>query len=58
MAFPLLGNSDRVVVSVSINFPSNSKWDVLFHGIACDYSRGAWDGLRENFRDVPWESIF
>ena len=27
MAFPLLGNSDHVVVSVSIDFPSNSQWD-------------------------------
>ena len=24
-------NSDHVVVSVSIDFPSNSKWDFLFH---------------------------
>ena len=31
MAFPILGNSDHVVVSVSIDFPSNSRWDALFH---------------------------
>ena len=31
MAFPLLGNSDYVVVSVSIDFPSNSQWGTLFH---------------------------
>ena len=30
VAFPPLGNSDHVVVSVSINFPTNSKWDILF----------------------------
>ena len=27
MAFPPLGNSDHVVVSVSIDFPTNSQWD-------------------------------
>ena len=34
MAFPLLGNSDHVVISVSINFPSKSKWGALFHHVA------------------------
>ena len=29
MAFPPLGNSDHVVVSVSIDFPTNSKGDAL-----------------------------
>ena len=28
MAFPPLGNSDHVVVSVSIDFSSNSQWDM------------------------------
>ena len=37
MAFPPLVNSDHVVVSVSIDFPSNSKLDALFHCIAYDY---------------------
>ena len=36
MAFPPLGNSDHVVVSVSIDFPSNSQQDALFHCIAYD----------------------
>ena len=53
MAFPPLGNSDHVVVSVSIDFPSNSKRDVLFHRIAYDYSCADWDGLRDRLRDVP-----
>ena len=39
MAFPPLGNSDHVVVSVSIDFPSYSQRDALFHHIAYDYSR-------------------
>ena len=38
MAFPTLGNSDHVVVSVYIDFPTNSQWDAPFHRIAYDYS--------------------
>ena len=38
MAFPPLENSDHVVVSVSIHFPSYSQWDALFHRIAYNYS--------------------
>ena len=44
MAFPPLGNSDQVVLSVSIDFLSNSQWDAQFHHIAYDYSRANWDG--------------
>ena len=58
MAFPPLGNSDHVVVSVSIDFPINSKQDTLFHRMAYDYSHADWDGLRDHLRDVPWEDIF
>ena len=58
MAFPALGNSDHVVVSVSIDFPINSKQDTPFHRVAYDYSHADWDGLREHVRDVPWEDIF
>ena len=47
MAFAPLGNSDHVVVSVSIDFPTNSQQDTPFHRIAYDYSRADWDGLRE-----------
>ena len=58
MAFPPLGNSDHVVVSVSIDFPSKLQRDAPFHCIAYDYSRADWDGLRDHLRDVPWEDIF
>ena len=34
--FPPLGNSNYIVASVSIEFPSNSKSDTLFHRIAFD----------------------
>ena len=58
VAFPPLGNSDHVVVSVSIDFSSNSQRDAPFHRIACDYSRGNWDGLCDHLRNVPCEDIF
>ena len=58
MAFPPLGNPDHVVVSVSIDFPTNSQRDAPFHRIAYYYSRANWDGLRDHLRDVPWEDIF
>ena len=58
IALPPLGNSDHVIVSFSIDFPSNSQWDALFHRIAYDYSHADWDGLCDHLRDVPWEDIF
>ena len=57
-AFPPLRNSDHVVVPVSIDFPSNSQHDALFHCVAYDYSCAHWDGLRDHLRDVLWEDIF
>ena len=58
IAFPPLGNSNHVVVSVSIDVPSDSQQDALFHCIAYDYSHADWDGLCDNLRDVPWEDVF
>ena len=58
LTFPPLGNSDHLVVSVFIDFPSYSKRYDPFHGIAYDYSRADWDGLRDHLRVVPWEDIF
>ena len=58
IAFPLLVNSDHVIVSVSIDFLSNSQCDTLFRGIAYDYSCADWEGLCDHLRDVPWEDIF
>ena len=57
-AFPPLGNSDHVVISVSIDFPRNLEQDTPFHHIAHDYSLVDRDGLRNHLRDVPWEDIF
>ena len=40
MACPPLGNSDHVVVvSVSIDLPTNSQQDAPFHCVAYDYCR-------------------
>ena len=58
MAFPPLENSDHVVVSVSIDFPKNSKQDTSFHRVAYDYSRADWDGFCDHLRDVPLKDIF
>ena len=58
MTFLPLENFDYIVVSVSIDFPINSKQDALFHCIAYDYSCADWDGLHNHLRDVPWEDIF
>ena len=57
MAFPPLGNSDHAVVSVSIDFPINSKQDALFHHIAYDYSHADLGGLCDHLGDAPWEDI-
>ena len=57
-AFLPLGKSDHVVFSVSIDFWSNSKADVLFHHIDFDCSFGDWDGLYDYLRDAPWQNIF
>ena len=48
MVFPPLGNPDHVVVSVSIDFPSNSQQDAPFHRIACDYSHANWGSLHDH----------
>ena len=56
--FPPLGYSDHVAVSISIDFPTNSKEDELFHCIAYEYSCADWDSLHDHLRDVSWEDIF
>ena len=53
MAFPPLGHSDHLVVSVSIDFPINSKQDAQFHHVAYYYSCADWDGLFYHLRVVP-----
>ena len=58
MVFRPLGNFDHIVVSFSIDFPSNSQWDAPFHCIAYDFSHADWSGLCDHLRDVPWRDIF
>ena len=54
MVLPPLGNSDHVVVSVSIDFPSYSQCDAPFHCIAYNYSCADWDGFPDHLRDAPY----
>ena len=56
-AFSLFGNSDHVIISVSIGFPSNAKWDAPFHFINYDYSHADGYGLRDHWRDIPCENV-
>ena len=58
MSFPLLPNWDHVIVSVSIDFLSNSQRDALLHCISYDYSCADWEGLCDHLRYVPWKDIF
>ena len=58
LGFPPLGNSDHVVVLVSIDFLSNSQQDARFNCMPYDYSRADWDDLHDHLRYVPWEDIF
>ena len=57
MAFLPLGNSYHFVVSVSNDFPSNSKRDAPFPSIASDYGRADWDSLCD-YSIISWEDIF
>ena len=47
-----------VVVTVSIDFLSNSKWDTLFYCITYNYSHADWDSLHDCLRDLQQEDIF
>ena len=50
VAFPQLENPDHVVVSVSIDFFSNSKGNASFHCIAYDCFLVDWHGLCDHLR--------
>ena len=58
MAFPPLGNTDHVVVSVIIDFSSYAQWDAPFHRTVYDYSCADWDSLCDHLRNVPWDHTF
>ena len=47
-----------MLLSVSIDSLSNSKWDVQFRRIAYDYSCADSDGLSDHFEDVSCEDNF
>ena len=52
MTFLPLGNSDHVVVSVSIDFPLNSQQNVPFHHITDEYSQADRDSLHDHLGNV------
>ena len=58
MAFPPLTNFDNFVASLSMDFPSKSKGDASFHGVAYGYSCIDWDGICVHLRNVQCEDIF
>ena len=58
MTFHPLGNSDHVVILVSIDFPINWKQDTPFHRLTYDYSCADWGELRDHLRHVPWKVMF
>ena len=57
MTLPPSVNSDHVAVSVSIDFPTNSKRDVPFLHVPYDYSCADWDSLCDHLRHVPLGDI-
>ena len=58
MVLSPLRKSGHIVASVSLDFLSNSKRDVLFHLIVYDFFCVHWDSLCDRLRDVSWEEIF
>ena len=58
MVFAPLGKPDHAVVSVSTDFPSNSKGIAPFYGQPYDYSHADWDHIHGHLRDITWEDIF
>ena len=57
VAFPPLTNSDHVIVSVSIDVPSNSKLQAPFRSIAYDYSHADWDSLHDHLNSVAMTQL-
>ena len=53
VSFPPSGNSDHVVVSVSIDVRLNSNGSAPFYRKTFDYSRTDWSGLPDHIIDVP-----
>ena len=54
MGFPQLGNSEHIIVSMSIDFPSSSKGNAPFHCIAYDYPCADWDTIAAATEIFRW----
>ena len=57
-AFAPLGDSDHVVVSVSVDFAVTSENEAPYHHKAFDYSRADWDGFGDHLKDFPRNDIY
>ena len=51
-------NSDHVIISVFINFPSNGNGGAHFYTTNLNFSHTHWNDLRDYFRNVPLVNIF
>ena len=57
VAFSSLGDSEHVVVSLSMDFSVRSKIDDSSHRKAFDYSSTDWDSFHNPIRDGPRENL-
>ena len=57
VVYPPLKKSDHVAVSVSINFPLNSRENDLFYCTTYIFLSANCYGLCDRLRDVPWKRI-
>ena len=53
-----LGNSDHVVLQLSLKSPSASIHQSPYHRTSYTYGCGDWDSFRNFLRDLPWEDVF
>jgi len=55
--FPPLGNSDHVVVSISLQLKAGQPTDHPSHRTSYNYQRADWDSCRDLLRDIPINDI-
>ena len=55
---PPLGNSDHVLLQLSLKYPSLQNQDSPFHRTTYDYNGADWDSFRAFIRDIPLSDGF
>lgn len=53
-----LGNSDHVVISVSVSLNSAPLAESPTHRTSYKYEQGDWNSFRDLLRDAPWSHVF